>query len=163
MEKARAALAFHVSIKTNTMKVKEKSDAYLLAEITQAWLHFRHMEETRTKYLSFFATVILASTGFFITLTKDIKNFESARFIALVSIFCFLLIAFSYFIWANIILIGFVLREYDVIISETRKHMLGANSSGYQLWNIRARIPPTVSSGFFRIQFAAGGKGARLN
>jgi len=137
------------------MKVKNRTDAYLLAEITQAWQHYRHMEETRTKYLSFFATVILTSTGFFINLLKDINSFDPTQFITLASIFFFLLFIFSYFIWANITRIGFVLGAYEVIMSETRKHLLGVNSTGFQLWNIRARIPPAVSTGIFRIQSAA--------
>jgi hypothetical protein len=137
------------------MKVKNKTEIYLLAEINQAWLHYRHLEETRTKYLSFFATVILTSTGFFISLLKDVKNFLPIQFIVLTSIFCFLLFVFSYFIWANITRIGFILSTYESIMVETRKYMLGINSTGYHLWSIRERIPPTVSCGIFRIQSAA--------
>jgi hypothetical protein len=137
------------------MKMNNQTQTYLLAEITQAWTHYRHLEETRTKYLSFFATVILTSSGFLVTLLKDIDKFDPAQFIASLSIFGFLLFIFSFFIWANISRIGFVLTAYEVITSETRKYMLGAGSTGYNLWNIRTRIPPTVSKGVFRIQSAA--------
>jgi hypothetical protein len=135
--------------------MKNKADAYLSTEVTQAWEHYRHMEETRTKYLSFYATVILTSAGFLVTLMKDFSAFDPGQFIASVSVFAFLLFVFSYFIWANITRIGFVLAAYEVILSETRKYMLGAESAGYHLWNVRARIPPAVSSGVFRIQSAA--------
>jgi hypothetical protein len=86
---------------------------------------------------------------------KDFSAFDPAQFVASVSIFTFLLFVFSYFIWATITRIGFVLAAYEVILSETRKYMLGAESAGCDLWNVRARIPPAVSSGIFRIQSAA--------
>ena len=113
------------------------------------------LEETRTKYLSFFATVILTSAGFVVTLMKDFGKFEPSQFIASVSIFALLLFVFSYFLWANITRIGFVLAAYEGILSETRRYMLGTGNAGLRLWDIRARIPPAVSSGVFRIQWAA--------
>lgn len=137
------------------MKLKNQTETYLLAEMAQAWTHYRHMEETRTKYLAFFATVILTSGGFLVTLLKDIDKFDPVQLIASISAFCFLLFVFSFFIWANISRIGFVLASYETIMNETRKYMFGAASTGYRLWDIRAKIPPTVSKGIFRIQFAA--------
>lgn len=137
------------------MKFKNQTETFLLAELTQAWMHYRHLEETRTKYLAFFATVILTSCGFLVTLLKDIDKFESVQLIASISIFCFLLFVFSFFIWANISRIGFILASYETIMKETRKYILGADSAGYRLWDIRTRIPPTVSNGVFRIQSAA--------
>lgn len=137
------------------MKLKNQTETYLLAEITQAWTHYRHMEETRTKYLAFFATVIITSGGFLVTLLKDIDKFDPVQLVASISVFCFLLFLFSFFVWANISRIGFVLASYETILNETRKYMLGAGSAGYRLWDIRTRIPPTVSKGVFRIQSAA--------
>ena len=84
------------------MKLRNQTEAYLLAEVTQAWIHYRHLEETRTKYLSFFATVILTSAGFLVTLLKDIDKFDPAQLVGSISVFCFLLFIFSFFIWANI-------------------------------------------------------------
>ena len=137
------------------MKLKNQTEAYLLAELPQAWIHYRHLEETRTRYLSFFATVILTSAGFLVTILKDIDKFHCVQLVGSISIFCFLLFIFSFFIWANISRIGFVLAAYEVILVETRRYVLGAESTGYRLWNIRSRIPPTVSTGVFRIQLAA--------
>lgn len=137
------------------MKFKNQTESFLLAELSQAWTHYRHLEETRTKYLAFFATVILTSCGFLVTLLKDINKFDQVQLTASISIFCFLLFVFSFFIWANISRIGFVLASYETIMKETRKHMLGADSTGYRLWDIRTRIPPTVSNGIFSIQSAA--------
>jgi hypothetical protein len=135
--------------------MKNQTEAYLLSEATQAWTHYRHMEETRTKYLSFFATVILTSAGFLVTILKDIDKFEPVQLIASMSVFGFLLSIFSFFIWANISRVGYILTAYEVILTETRKYMLGAQSTGFSLWNIRTRIPPTVSTGVFSIQSAA--------
>ncbi len=137
------------------MKLKNQTEAYLLAEIAQAWSHYRHLEETRTKYLAFFATVILTSGGFLVTLLKDLDKFDQVQLIASISAFCFLLFVFSFFIWANISRIGFVLKSYETVMNETRKYMLGADSAGYRLWDIRTRIPPSVSTGIFGIQSAA--------
>lgn len=137
------------------MKLRNQSETYLLSEITQAWSHYRHLEEMRTKYLSFFATIVLTSAGFLVTLLKDITKFESTHLIGSVSVFVFLVFLFTYFIWANISRIGYVLAAYETIMTETRRLMLGSNCSAFRLWAIRDRIPPAVSSGIFRIQLAA--------
>lgn len=138
------------------MKLKNQTEAFLLAEATQAWTHYRHLEETRTKYLAFFATVVLTSGGFLVTLLKDIDKFKPALLTGALALFCVLLFVFSFFIWANIVRIGFVLNAYGDIMVATRKYMLGVDSAGYRLWDIRTRIPPSVSRGAFTIQWTAG-------
>ncbi len=133
----------------------ELTEKYLLAEMAQAWSHYRHLEETRTKYLSFFATVVLTAAGFLVTLIKDAGRFDPTHFIGATSVFCLLLFGFSFFILANIARIGFVLAAYDAIIGEARQFMLGADSPACRLWSVRERIPPLVSTGIFGIQAAA--------
>jgi len=124
-------------------------------ESTQTWVHYRHMEETRTKYLSFFATVILTSSGFLVTLLKDIEKFDPLHFSVSVSFFLLLLFLFSYFIWANIVRISFVLSAYEIIMSEIRAFMLVRGSTAFNLWNVREKVPQEVSKGIFRISSAA--------
>jgi hypothetical protein len=46
---------------------------HLKREWEQAWIHYRHLESTRTQYLGCFFTVLLASIGLSIGLLKDVK------------------------------------------------------------------------------------------
>ena len=128
---------------------------FLLSELSQAWTHYRHLEETRLKYLSFFATVILATSGFLVSLMRDFGSFKVEQFVTAASVFVLVLFMFSFFVWANVTRIGYVLAAYEHVMKETRKHMLGEGSPAYEVWNIRAHIPPEVSRGVFRIQSTA--------
>jgi hypothetical protein len=134
-------------------RLREQREMFLSGEVSQAWTHYRHIEETRTKYLSFFATVVLGSSGFLITVLKDLKNFDPIQLVVSLSIFVLFLFLFSFFIWANIVRMGFVLSAYDQVIQEARSRTL-SEEVALNL-NIRTKIPNFVSKGIFRVQLAA--------
>lgn len=123
-----------------------ESFKYHGAEIGQAWSHYRHIEETRTKYLSFFATVVLAATGFLTTVLKDASALSLVQ-VAMIAVFLLLLFAFSITLWANLIRVGIVLDSYDVILERTREAVHGSASPLVKLWLVRQRFPPDVRDG----------------
>jgi hypothetical protein len=127
----------------------------LIDEVSQAWTHYRHLEETRTKYLSFFAATTLTSVGFLVTLSKDATTFDQVQLALLTSVFLFFLFMFSAFVWANVLRIGYVLAAYEDILRETRRYRLAAYPAAVTLWDIRSRLPETVRGGIFSIQQAA--------
>ncbi|GGP24701.1 hypothetical protein [Silvimonas amylolytica] len=133
----------------------ERKDSYITAEISQAWTHYRHMEEMRTKYLSFYSTVIIASAGFFVNLAKDERDIVTPHLFFPLSIFTLLLFVFSLAVWANIYRIGHIVWVYGNILQETRKSVLKETNPAYVRWQVRKHIPPSVSGGLFSIQSAA--------
>lgn len=132
--------------------LSETSISYQISELPQAWEQYRHIEETRTKYLAFFATVVVAATGFLVTLLKDALTVVDFRLTLAASITTAVVFAFSFVIWANIVRMGTVLAQYDVILETSRAAAHGSEHPLLRLWLVRARLPPEVQRGIFSVQ-----------
>jgi len=129
--------------------------SFFFDETSQAWSHYRHLEETRRNYLAFHAAATLTSLGFLASVGKDIESFDAVILSAIISGFLVFLFTLSFLVWANLLRIGYVLHAYEEILTETRRFALGTDSSEFKLWNIRDRIPQVVRLGVFTIQNAA--------
>ncbi|MCD0418900.1 hypothetical protein LOC51_16950 [Rubrivivax sp. JA1024] len=129
--------------------------SFLWAEATQAWNHYRHLEETRRNYLAFHSATTLTSLGFLATIGKDIASLDVVVLSAVVSGFLVFLFVLSFFVWANLLRIGYVLQAYEEIMTETRRFALGSESPAFKLWNIRDRLPGVVRLKVFTVQNAA--------
>ena len=130
----------------------EKGETLLKQELDQAWNHYRHLEDIRTKYLNFFFTIFLASIGFVLTLFKDVASSVSLDLVWGISIFFLILYFISQIIFASIVRIGYVLAVYDNVMKNTRIHFHGLGSQALEIWDIRSQIPQAVNRGIFSIQ-----------
>lgn len=102
-------------------KRKEHSQEVLLSEYSQAWEHYRHLENTRIRYMNFFFTALFAIIGLYSTLLDlrqtDIGELQIILGIVLLQIF----ILFSLFIFINITRIGRVLNGYNGVKGRLRQ------------------------------------------
>ena len=130
----------------------KNSEFLLKAELDQAWSHYRHLEETRGKYLNFFFTIFLASIGFMLTLAKDFDVKVTVETYFGFAVFVFSLFLISAILLAAIVRIGYVLSSYENIMKETRKYFHGESSPVLDVWDIRKGIPSSVNKGVFSIQ-----------
>lgn len=93
----------------------------LLSEYSQAWEHYRHLENSRTRYMNFFFTALFAIIGLYSTLLNlkkiEIGELQIILGIALLQIF----ILFSLFIFINITRIGRVLQGYNGVKNRIRE------------------------------------------
>ena len=128
-----------------------KSEEFFKSEMDQAWNHYRHLEETRTKYLNFFFTIFLASIGFALTTIKTNSNLSIDQYFGY-AVFVFVLFLFSIILLASIVRLGYVLSSYELVMKETRKYFYGHDSTVIEVWNIRKNIPSSVNRGLFSIQ-----------
>jgi len=102
-------------------KEKKHSPDVLLSEYSQAWEHYRHLENSRTRYMNFFFTALFAIIGLYSTLLNlkkiEIGELQIILGIALLQIF----ILFSLFIFINITRIGRVLQGYNGVKNRIRE------------------------------------------
>jgi hypothetical protein len=132
--------------------LNKNSETLFRSELDQAWSHYRHLEETRTKYLNFFFTIFLASIGFILTLITGLKSSISIDLYFGFAVFILALFLFSVILLASIVRLGYVLSSYELVMSETRKYFHGIDSPVLEIWNIRKNIPESVNRGVFSIQ-----------
>lgn len=129
-----------------------KKEELFTSELNQAWDHYRHLEETRTKFLNFFFTMFLGSVGFLITLFNQYGSENTYKFYLSLSLFVSLIFIISIIIFSTITRIGYVLKAYELIFKKTREHYYGKESGALKLWSIRKNIPKSVSKGLFSVQ-----------
>ena len=100
-----------------TLKKKPEPGELLIHEYTEAWAHYRHVENDRTTYLKFFFTMLLASLGFLLSISKDIRTFGEAQppFVGGVFLLLWFLNILTLFIFANIKQSGWVLDHYEKV------------------------------------------------
>jgi drug/metabolite transporter superfamily protein YnfA len=101
-------------------KENNHSQEVLLSEYSQAWEHYRHLENSRTRYMNFFFTALFAIIGLYSTLLNlkkiEIGEIQVILGITLLQIF----ILFSLFIFINITRIGWVLKGYNGVKGHLR-------------------------------------------
>jgi hypothetical protein len=138
----------------------EKSEAYQTQELSQAWDHYRHIEETRTKYLGFYGAAVAAATGFLVTILKEQNAFESIRLLTAATATACMLFAFSVVVWASVVRMGAVMNTYEHILEDSRARVHCKDHTLVSLWNVRSRLPDQVKRGIFSVH--AGVEGTML-
>lgn len=107
---------------------KSMKESQLLREWEQAWNHYRHLESSRSQYVGFFFTVLLATIsiaiGFMKGITLDSKPIVIFGLIGLIFVDFFITISIFIIIKKT----GYVLRRYEIII-ETVREEFGVESS----------------------------------
>lgn len=99
----------------------------IIAEFKEAWLHYRHVENNRTKYLGFFFTIILTSIGFIVTILYNDGKFVSPNqpvTFGLLILVWFLNVITT-FIYTAVFKVRFVLYHYEAVLKSTRTLIYG--------------------------------------
>ncbi|NKI30586.1 hypothetical protein [Croceivirga thetidis] len=136
-------------------KKEKKNDTHdinvLLAEYSQAWSHYRHLENTRIRYMNFFFTALFAIIGLYSTLL-NLKKVEIGELqVILGMILLQIFILFTLFILINVTRIGRVLKGYQGVKGNLRQ-LLFSQSSVPNGVSVGEHIKGPKSSKLFSVQ-----------
>lgn len=101
------------------MHAAESEIAFLLEDYRESWSHYRHIEDARLRYLSFFFTASLGSTAIVAPVIAaaavgtNLKLIAGAAFLAV-------FLAFTFFVFVAVNRFGWVLRHYDIAMRANR-------------------------------------------
>ena len=101
------------------MKTKPDRDV-LLEEFRNSFQHYRHLENTRSKYMNFFFSILFSILGVYTAIFNLSDSQISEKKIIISLIVGFLLILFTLYILINITRIGQVLYAYEQILYNLR-------------------------------------------
>jgi hypothetical protein len=118
----------------------EDEKKLLMSELDQAWAHYRHLEETRTKYLNFFFTILLGSAAFWGTVLRR-ENLEPNAVIFGFYVYAFFLFVVIAVIYAAINKIGVTRDQYEGIMHTTHECLFRANEGAVGLYKITEKHP----------------------
>ncbi len=118
----------------------EDEKKLLMSELDQAWAHYRHLEETRTKYLNFFFTILLGSAAFWGTVLRR-ENLEPNAVIFGFYVYAFFLFVVIAVIYAAIKKIGVTRDQYEDIIHITHEYLFKGNKGAVGLYKITEKHP----------------------
>jgi hypothetical protein len=103
--------------------MKETVEKSIIEEYHQLREHFRHLENTRTKYMNFFFASLFAVFGLYAALIK-IDKWEIHEFELGIGLFLFYMFSvFTLYIYTNITRIGSALAVYHKVTDEVRKKL----------------------------------------
>ncbi|MEM9649400.1 MAG: hypothetical protein AAF969_13050, partial [Bacteroidota bacterium] len=112
----------------------------LLSEYNQAWEHYRHLENARTRYMNFFFTALFAIIGLYSTLL-NIDEFKLGGLQVVLGIILLqIFLLFSLFIFVNITRIGRVLVGYNAVKKKLRKSLF-VNTHVPKKISVRYHLP----------------------
>lgn len=125
----------------------------LKQEFTEAWNHYRHLENDRTRYLGFFFTLLIASIGLLLNALATVSPTSPTPywFVPGVFLLAWLFDALSLFIYANIKKSAFILRHYFNIMWRIRELIYEDPPKMHQLLSV-AETHPIVKSMWFSHQ-----------
>jgi hypothetical protein len=127
----------------------------LQQEFSEAWAHYRHLEVSRSKYLGFFFTVILATSGFVITIFKEFSSSQEPWvYFGLLSL-SWVVAVLSFFIFTTIKKAGFVLRHYEDVMRRVRYLSYEDPVAIDALMNVREKNNPVMKMMLFSTQQTA--------
>jgi len=136
-----------------TAKLTGEAEDLLKLELVQTWNHYRHLEESRAKYLNFFYTLMAASVGFTLTQIRlGVQENPTPLLIATTSAFILILFLVFLLLLTSVVRIGYVLGAYEAVMKGTHEYFFRFDSSALELWAIREYIPSAVCKGIFSIQ-----------
>jgi hypothetical protein len=138
------------------MKENEKTfdSNILLQEFNQAWDHYRHLENVRTKYMNFFFTAVFAVFGLYTALFKvdqfNLDDFDLIIVLVLINTFSI----FTLFVFINITRIGNVLDGYSNIIKRLRVLLYGKKKLIPEKISVREHLADKKTK-FQSVQYSA--------
>jgi hypothetical protein len=112
------------------MNTKPGND-HLAREWEQAWNHYRHLETTRTQYLGFFFTVLVASIGLAVGLLKDVKPPDLPAVLFGLFVLAEVVFLITLGLYTAIKKTGYVLKRYETIINSVRNKSDFASSKDF--------------------------------
>lgn len=131
------------------------ADALLQQEFSEAWAHYRHLEASRSKYLGFFFTVLIATSGFVLTIFKDFGDSQEPWvYFGLISL-VWIVSILSFFIFTTIKKSGFVLKHYEDVMKEVRHLSYDQAIHIDALMNVREKNHPVMKMALFSTQQTA--------
>ena len=145
------------SNKTPKQAKKKPIDQHLLREWDQAWDHYRHLESTRSQYLGFFFTVLVASTGLAVGLLKDVSSSAQATVVFGLTVLGFIDFLITVGLFTAIKKTGYVLKRYEVIMKTVRQRS-GFSSSQelpFDLADMKGYPGAVLDSRMFSVQRSA--------
>jgi hypothetical protein len=110
---------------------KKLSNDCLAREWEQAWNHYRHLETTRTQYLGFFFTVLIASIGLAVGLLKDVKHSDLPAVLFGLFVLAEVVFLITLGLYTAIKKMGYVLKRYHIIIRSVRNESDFASSKDF--------------------------------
>jgi hypothetical protein len=137
-----------------TKEKQESKNAIYLEEFHQAWEHYRHLENARTKYMNFFFTALFAVIGLYSAIIK-IDQFKLEEFELLIGFLLILVFTvFTLYVFINIIRIGWVLTGYSNVMRQLRINMYGEKSIPEKI-SVRDYLPIESKHKVYSIQYSA--------
>ena len=131
----------------------DRAEQLLLQELDQSWEHYRHLEDTRVKYLGFYFTILLGSIGIVATIGPRVpqKPDGIALLLVFASAYLAAFFAMNMIIYAAVRRLGVVLKSYDTIMTNIREYFRGAHGYPEQLF-VRPPFAKTRLARFLGIQ-----------
>lgn len=132
----------------------KQAQELLLQEFKEAWVHYRHVETTRSAYLGFFFTVTFGVLSFVTSILAKDSAKENVLFAVL--ILGWVLNLTTTCIYGAIHKCGVVLAHYETIMNRVRKIVYGgAYSEMHALLYVRESPNPVMRLPFFSVQKTA--------
>ena len=132
-------------------------DKHVGREWEQAWNQYRHIESTRSQYLGFFFTVLVASISVAIGLLKDVKIDDKTTVIFGLLVLAFIVFLITIGLFTAIKKIGYVLRRYEKIMNSVREEsdFVSSEAFPFNLAHMRGYPREVLDSGLFSVQRSA--------
>ena len=130
------------------MALNKSHENLLVQEYNHTWIHYRHLEETRVKYINFLFTIFFAS----ITAYGAIFKLSESRGVMLILgfVFLFLLSALTLYLFIAVTRIGLVLASYDKCMGDLREVMFADCPAPESIY--KRRILPRDKKHVFSVQ-----------
>jgi|GEM_PF-5377526 len=127
------------------------SNDLLLKEFDQAWNHYRHIEDQRSKTMNYFYTIVLGITVLFVNYFKD-KNLQLS-YVACIGISMLLLLVFIYtfFAYTSVRKASKVLNHYENVMEIIRK-LYYKDERSLKLLYVRKTLRKSKISKLFSVQ-----------
>jgi len=124
----------------------------LLAEFTEAWSHYRHIEATRQKYLTLFFGFLGGISGLLSTLASKI-DLKAPLSIAGLAGLLYTFSIFSALLFANTKKMGCVLHGYERTLKVVREIAYGVDFAAYESrLSVRTTEDPIMKMNIYRLQ-----------
>ncbi len=137
----------------STEKENLKNTIYL-EEFHQAWEHYRHLENARTKYMNFFFTALFAIIGLYSAIIK-IDQFKLEEIDLLIGFFLIIVFSvFTLYVLINVTRIGWIITGYSGVMNQLRINMYGEKSIPEKI-SVRDYLPFESSHKIYSIQYSA--------
>ena len=130
----------------STKEAEKKYCPFLEHEFREAWTHYRHIENDRTKYLGYFFGVLTASMGFLLILLRGNLPWEDNTRWLIPGIFSFVWIitVLNLYILLFIKKTEFILQHYHKVWKGIRKLVYDDPDEMHKILDFQDFYPPVM-------------------